>query len=348
MATESHLREFSSSLDNWNKINFKKLYREELGTGSFIEFAEIIKDIEKKLKRTNDIKANIGDNLLSQFYSQINQIIAQLNTLAAYDDASFLSQKMAIKNTVIGHNEQILNVWPQIVAIINDNTSKNEIDKTIKEILLLKDKSIEEAKQIETIKEGLTNDLKNFEDRYKNDIFNKAEIIKQENAFSSDSIQFKKVSFYWLFGVIISSLILILVLFLSFKNFCFEINCYKNICDIDYNQICSDCNRLILYVEIFKAISFKIFLISIVTYFISICVKNYNANMHNYTVNKHKANSLSAALVLLEKSKTDEGIDKIVSLAATAIFTHQPTAFNNKDPENTSVSITEKVIDKLK
>ena len=348
MATESHLLEFKNSFEKWNKINFKKLYRVELGTGSFKEFTSTLEDIEKKIKRTNEIKVILGDNLLSQFYSQLNQIIEQLNTLANYDDASFLSQKIAIKNNVINYNEQILNVWPQIVAIFNDNASKSEFDRTLKEIRILKDKSVEEAKNIETIREGLTNDLKSFEERYKNEIFSKAELIKQENAFANDSIQFKKISTYWLFAVMGSSIILLLILYLSFKIFCYEVNCYENICKINYDAICVNCNKIILYFEIFKAVTFKLFLVSIFVYFISICIKNYNANMHNFTVNKHKANSLSSALILLEKSKTDEGIDKIISLAATAIFTHQPTAFNNKDPEHSNLSITDKIFEKMK
>jgi hypothetical protein len=68
--------------------------------------------------------------------------------------------------------------------------------------------------------------------------------------------------------------------------------------------------------------------------------------MHNYTVNKQKANSLSAAIILLEKSKTDIGNDNLMLQAATAIFSHQPTSYNSNDPENMVTAITEKIIDK--
>ena len=49
MATESHLLEFKNSFEKCNKINFKKLYRVELGTGSFKEFTSTLDDIEKKI-----------------------------------------------------------------------------------------------------------------------------------------------------------------------------------------------------------------------------------------------------------------------------------------------------------
>jgi hypothetical protein len=190
--------------------------------------------------------------------------------------------------------------------------------------------------------------LKSFEERYKNELFNKAEIIKQENAFSEDAKKFKNASKYWLGGIIGFSLVLVIILCFAFKNFHFELSGFEKIKDINYSSVCEDCNKHILWLEIFKAVTYRIFLISFILYVISICVKNYNANMHNYTTNKHKANSLSAALVLLDKAKTNDGNDHLMIQAANAIFSHQPTSYNSKDPENLTTTLTEKIVDKVK
>jgi len=348
MATQRHLKLFENSKANWDKVDFTKVYREELGTAAFITIKPLIESITLKLNRTDKIKDTLSDSVLQQFYSQINNIASQLNAIVSYNEAEFVAQKQTIQNQVTTFNEQLLGIWPQIVAIINDTNKSIEIDKTLDEIQKIKSKTLDDAKNVEQIKESLTADLKSFEERYKNELFNKAEIIRQEDAFSKDAIDFKRISNYWFYGIIGTSILLVIILCLVFKYFCFELACFDKVCNFDYNTICTDCNRSVLYLEIFKAVVYRLFLISFILYLISICAKNYNANMHNYTVNKHKANSLSAALILLDKAKTDQGNDQLMTQAANAIFSHQPTGFTSKDPENITTKLTEKIIDKIK
>ncbi|KOP37778.1 hypothetical protein DBB36_21930 [Flavobacterium sp. WLB] len=69
--------------------------------------------------------------------------------------------------------------------------------------------------------------------------------------------------------------------------------------------------------------------------------------MHNYTVNKHKANSLDASIRLLERLYSEKAKDEVLTNAANAIFSHQPTGYSNKDPENLQSTITEKVFEKI-
>jgi hypothetical protein len=220
-----------------------------------------------------------------------------------------------------------------------------EMQKVISE---LKNKTIEDSKKIEETKESLAKDLGEFDKRYKNDVFGKIALIEQERTFIADADIYKKNSNRWFWGIIISAIFFLGVLWLVFRHFCFELACFDKNCTFNYDTICKEGNRTVFYLEIFKAVAYRLFLISFFTYVINICLKNYNANMHNYTINMHKANSLAAALILLSKAKTDEGNDQIMTQAANAIFTHQPTGFNNKTPENMSSSIIEKVVDKVK
>ena len=207
-------------------------------------------------------------------------------------------------------------------------------------------KSENDAKLIEELKARLSGELENFEERYKSS-FSKAELVKQQDIFSVHAENYKKIARKWLWGYNISSAVFLFILWLILKDFCFDLNCYRKVGEINYEGICIGCNKTVFYLEIFKSITYRLLLISFFIYIINFCVRNYNAIMHNYTVNAHKANSLNAALVLLERAKTSEGNDSIMNQAANAIFSHQPTGYNSKDPENLGQTITEKIIEKI-
>lgn len=346
MATQGHLDQFDINFKAWKELDYDKIYREELGTESFVNIKTLIDDLNSKINRTDQVKEKIGDGLLSQVYNVYKQIIAKLNQVINYDNGQFVSNKATIETQINAQHEQLLNHWPQVVAIINDTSENQDASELLDELNKLSQKSEADAKEIEELKTRLSSELKDFEKRYK-DQFKRAELVNQREIFSIQASDYDKTAFWWLIGVIGSSLLLLIILWLVFKNFCFDLTCYSNISEINYNQIDSSGNRTILYLEIFKAIAYRLFLISFVLYLVNFCVKNYNASKHNQTVNSQKANSLNAALVLLERAKTDEGNDNIMTQAASAIFSHQPTGYNKKDPENISKSITEKIIEKV-
>lgn len=348
MATQSHLKKFEQTKSTWDGLDFKKVIREDLGTASFKSVQPLIESLGLKITRADRVKESLSDSVLQQFYSRIDDFIGQLKVLISSNEAQFVTQKEQIQNRLLAYNEEILLVWPQIVAIINDTDKSIQVDKTLEELNKIRSKSLDDAKNIQELKESLSAELQSFEERYKNDIFNKAEIIRQEDAFSSDAIGFRRSSRWWLSGVVLSSLALAILLFLVFKKFCFEWVCYDEVLCFNYDLICEGCNESVLYFEIFKSAAYRLFLISFMSFIIGICVKNYNSCMHNFTVNKHKANSLSAALVLLEKAKTDQGNDELMTQAANAIFSHQPTGFSSRSPENVTTTVIDTIVDKVK
>jgi ElaB/YqjD/DUF883 family membrane-anchored ribosome-binding protein len=346
MATQGHLDQFNINHKAWKELDYEKIYREELGTESFVNIKTLIDNLTTKFNRTDQVKEKIGDTLLAQVYNVYKKIIAQLNQVINYDNGQFVSNKAAIENQINAQYEQLLNHWPQVVAIINDTAENQDASELLSQLEKLSVKSESDAKEIEELKTRLSSELKDFEKRYK-DQYKRAELVNQREIFSFQASDYNRLASRWLIGVIAASVLLLIILWIVFKNFCFDLTCYTNISEINYNQIDSSGNRTILYLEIFKAIAYRLFLISFVVYLVNFCVRNYNASKHNQTVNSQKANSLNAALVLLERAKTDEGNDNIMSQAASAIFSHQPTGYNKKDPENVSKSITEKIIEKV-
>lgn len=101
-----------------------------------------------------------------------------------------------------------------------------------------------------------------------------------------------------------------------------------------------------IYITIFKQLALRILLYSALIYLIVFSVKNYNARMHNYTINSQKSNSLNAAIKLFENAQTPEVKDNILQHASDAIFSHQPTAYNGKENEPTSPNLFTTVIEK--
>lgn len=346
MATQGHITEFNLTFENWKKINFTQVYREELGTASFKHVKPLIDDLENKLLRIETIKDSIGDNLLAQIYGTYNSIITQLNSLIEYDETQFVSYKSTVEGSIRALNEELLNWWPQILALLNDNSQNTNVDELINQIKSLSEKSEKDANIIENLKTKLTSDLNTFESRYK-DQFTRAELMKQQDIFSIQASDYKTKADFWSKLIIATSLILVIALWIVFKNFCFELSCFDKICDVNYDSLAKGANEKILYLEIFKSVAYRLFIISFILYLINFCVKNFNASMHNYTVNSHKANSLSAAIILIDRARTDEGNDNIMTQAANSIFSHQPTGYNNKNPENLQTSLSEKIIDKI-
>lgn len=346
MATQGHLDQFNLQLKAWKELDYDKIYREDLGTESFVNIKTLIDDLDVKLNRTDKVKEKIGDQLLAQVYNIYKQIIAHLSQVINFNNGQFVSNKTSVENQIKANYEQLLNFWPQVVAIINDTADKKDASELLRELDKLSKKSESDAKEIEEIKSRLSSELKDFEKKYK-DQFKRAELVNQREVFSIQATEYNKVAKKWLWGVIISSIILIIVLWVVFKNFCFDLNCYSKVSEINYSQIDSTGNKAVLYLEIFKAVAYRLFLISFIIYVVNFCVKNFNASKHNQTVNFQKANSLNAALILLERAKTDEGNDNVMTQAASAIFSHQPTGYTKKDPENISKSITEKIIQKV-
>jgi hypothetical protein len=348
MATQQHITNFENQYKAWKSIDLSKVYRDETGTLSFKSIKPLITKFNTQIERILPILPELSNSLLEQINNIIIQINGVLNTCANYNESQFIAQKTNTETQFNTHYQSFLIYWPQIVALLKDSEKKVDVDaeKLLDQIKELSKKSEKDAKTIEDLKTKLSSEINDFENRYKEQ-FQKAEIVSQITVFTSQASKFLGFSKYWLIGIIVSSIFLSIMLFVIFKCFCFEVSCFNKILEINYESICKDCNRAILYLEIFKAVAFRLFIISFIVYVLNFCVKNYNACMHNYTINNHKANSLDAALRLLEKAYSDNAKDNIMTQASNAIFSHQPTGYSKKDPTNTQSPITEKIIEKI-
>lgn len=365
MGTKRRIDLLNKIKEEINSIAFDRIYREELGNASLKDFEPIVKDLINKLDQIIENADDVGDSTLDQIRTIYNSFISGLRQIVSYDDGQFVSQRNNIINIINNTKEQFLSQWGQIAAILSlklgksqqstlikelkeeIKKSKNESAKITDELRNQNEKVQNDAKIIDDLKTKLQFELENFESRYK-DLFTSGEFLAQQDIFRKEADDHKIMAKYWLLGIIGSVIILSLVLIYIFKNFCFDLNCFSIETLSSYNSICKDCGNEILIYEIIKAIVFRLFIISISVYLLVFTIKNYNAHMHNKTINAHKENSFAAALALLNRAETPEGKDQLIIQAALSIFSHQKTGYIGKENEPNNPLFLEKIIEKIK
>lgn len=192
-------------------------------------------------------------------------------------------------------------------------------------------KSQLEIAEINELKESLKielNSLRNTVERYKID--NVTDLEKLE--LNTNVIDFEKVAEkYNLQSERWRIWIVFLVFSLIGMSFWF-LYCINVLDLITVDGIITNENKNVLfYFVLFKNASLRIFIIGILVYLLKFCVNNYNAAKHNWSVNRHKANCLQAAMRIISLSpKEDEVRKSIFILAGREIFTQQVTGYLDK------------------
>lgn len=340
------INNFDKTYKKFQSIDFERVVRREYGAASLQILNQYLKELKGQLFRISIYKTAIDGALLSQiesFLFKLSQLSARVLKISS--EQEFLDARSDIEAEFVAlFNEHYLPYWPSILAIITDQELEKKNERLI-DVGKVLAQANEQLGSIEALKAQVETNLKELNDRYSSPV-QKAELINQSNVFKDEADRYRKLASDWQKGIITVSIIFLVVIIIIFKFFCFESSCFTIGNRLSNTLFCSECNLPILYLEIFKAVIFRLFIVSLLAYFLTYCIKNYNACMHNFTVNNHKANSLESSRWLIERLHSPEATDQIILQAANAIFAHQPTGYNNKDPENTNVSTVEKIVDK--
>jgi ElaB/YqjD/DUF883 family membrane-anchored ribosome-binding protein len=266
---------------------------------------------------------NVNPTTSNVFQSSINQLRSLINTLM---------EDIEMSETDVQSERQ---------KIITD--AKKEADKELKKIQA-------QAEEITKLKNDLQKRTESLLlEEEKLDAFKaKLEVADKAVDFQTDSKNNKMNAQIWI-GVII---LLIAVLIITI---CTNLNTQNSFSDIairvqgDFQKknlkINSDVIDKTIYFTYSKFIFAKLLLYSIMIYGIKFAVKNYNAQMHNFVVNSHKANSFKSTLSLLDIAKSDDGNDKLLVQATQAIFSHQNSGFNANDSDANNSNLITNVID---
>ena len=164
--------------------------------------------------------------------------------------------------------------------------------------------------------------------------------------FLDEAAKIKATSKKWLTAAIVS-FILFLGLIFCFL-FCGSYHFKEISFIVSYSKMNKELiNETVLF-EFASYLILKALLVSLSIYAVVFCAKNYRTQMHNYTINQHKAMSLSASVQLLDNDKLNPDIrERILIEATTTIFAHQTSGYNTKDSD-INPNILAAALEKLK
>jgi hypothetical protein len=353
MTSQIARSKFEENYSNFQKLNFEAYYRERVGTLSLIELRPKVNDLAEKFELVKKSYDYINDGLLKQATNTLTTFNSHVLTTSNYADAIYTQQRHQIEGQFLSIYEQSFAWWSLIAGLISVNINDSEREsileesrKIAEEIKNQKDSSKQYLEEISNLKNQLEERLSYVDAKYR-ELTPKSEFYSKGTFFEIEADKNKRNSYLWAAIILIVTVVFVVVLREIVLNFCFEMKCLDP-CKLNiYNESCADCGKILFYFEILKAVLFRILIISLLIFMLSFSIKNYNANRHNYTINKHKSNSFFAVLALLE-TVSGEGRDKLVLNAANSIFTHQNTGYLNKESDLINSNVIEKLIDKIK
>ncbi|WP_332021728.1 hypothetical protein [Kaistella sp.] len=302
---------------------------------------EILYDVRSKLRLY--ISKFFNDR--QEFEGLISEIDGNPKNRAEYD--STLYRLKSLINTLIEDLE---------ISVRNHNLeiekeTQNILSKVRKEAEIERLKLQAEAEEIQKIKTELTNEKNRLlEEEEKYNLFKqKLEVADKNVDLLAQSSVSKNTAIFWAICALIISLILFYLINLNiddYKSFSKISLETKKIFGKDFLPNNEILNKTILF-SFIKFVLTKLMFYSILIYLLTFCVKNYNAQMHNFVINLHKANAFRSALSLIDTAKSDEGNDKLLIQTTQAIFSHQETGYNKNDPDSGNPNIITNVVESI-
>lgn len=274
--------------------------------GSSLNF-NVCRDVfEKIINITNEIKEGDWRQLpysrLSSLLSQVTTVNNKLNEIKAFDPSTQSADRTNLINSVQTVYETYYTNVFEIISFVRLQTFKpSEAEKEIKNKL----KSVQDISTDASAKLAEINDILSKSKQAAGE----TGVAKYASYFKDESGAHERVAKGWFWGVILMSAVVmgwgVVLLFWITKDL-------KTGDAIQYSIA-------------------KFVVLSALFYILVWVTKNYNANKHNYIVNRHRANSLNSFETFV-KSTEDQGTkDAVLLQAAQSIFNPQATGYDNKD-----------------
>lgn len=96
-------------------------------------------------------------------------------------------------------------------------------------------------------------------------------------------------------------------------------------------------------IESAQLISGKFIILGILSYGLIVCIRNYNAQIHNAVVNRHRQNSLQTYRAFVDAASSNVARDIVLTHAAAAVFLPQDTGYVRNQDSSGARSIIEMI-----
>ncbi|WP_330442043.1 hypothetical protein [Flavobacterium sp. C4GT6] len=238
-----------------------------------------------------------------------------------------------IANGAFDYDNNVFQHYLNIIDGISDGDDVKKIEL---------DQSLRESQQLYKSLEAQVEELR----ATNKDLIESTRLVTQAAMFNEAAEKNKNESYFWIAMIFVSVGIFIWIIFHLMNNFCFDMACYMPEELKKFNSVCETCGQSVLWLEIIKSIIFRLLIISFALYLVTFCIKNYNAAMHNKTINRHRNNSFAVAFHLFNNT-TSKNKDEILSKAADSIFQYQKTGYYGKDNQPINPNVIQNIFDKL-
>jgi len=315
------IKSFFTSFNNNYTVD--NLVRTDLGTDSFLNLQGDLNTTFAMCSQMRDfdftiLPQEISDDMI-QTLSKIQQVFADIG---AYFSPNETAKKDIIKRFNDGF-KNLLTHYTRVVSLKELNKNEIEIDK-IKESLLIAQGEVQ----------GIARDAKKKIDVALQSVIEtnqKLGIERYSESFNNEAKSFQTSSVIWL-GFAILAFIAILWFAASILS-----NNLSTLRNEIFNQPKDVDVSLVFYYIIQQSVT-KLLIASALFYALSVCVKNYRANKHNQTINKHRKTALDTFQAFSESTSDLQTKNAVLLEATHSIFGHQTSGFmsNEKDSEMSS------------
>lgn len=330
----------------WDKIDFQKFYKTDLGVENIETLKPLVDDIYSKLNEViNFGSASIPKPSLYNLYNSINNFYIQVKKVSELNNEDFITQKSNLIQNLKNSYESILLHWAQIAAIISLNIQE-ENKSSVKQIDNIKKEIAETKVFINSIKSDYETSLLDFQAKFKSELEN-SQLINEKNTFEQRAIKHKNNSLRWLISSMMIFLFLIIILCLFFFNPMYEVSKIDFDLVLKFNSKDLNFSKNIIWFQLIKTFFFKILIISMLIYVLTFSIKNYNVEKHNFVINTNKVNSIQSALHFLNNNLTDlNSKNEIIRLVCQSIFSQHNTGFINKESEPSNPIMIDRFLEK--
>ena len=318
-----------------------------LPTRDFRDIKEVYIELYNETLTYHDTLDSTILNDVAQFATGINHLLLRASNES---DTVFrdLEEEKKLTNML---QERWRNYLIRQDELVNE--VRDQISESLQGELRFTDDSSEDER-VEMREE--INDLRNAKNRLESlieeqtkryqPVFANQEFELQRDLFKGTAKSYEVKSYFWIGGIVLSTIAFVVLISIIRENFCFDLSCFNIKTLSGYKPICEDCGKHLLWLEMFKAVFFRFILISLNIYLISFCVKNYNASMHNKVINETRQNTFNVALHFYNTT-VGEGKEDVLRRASESLFSHRNTGYNGKHSEPTTPSFVQNIIDKV-
>jgi len=309
--------------ENLRKINIKEIaLKKELGAFAFENANKKLEKIRKWIVELEDLdyKSELPDNIINSINNLIEELLGHLRWLQAFDITTSGNAKQdhdSFELRIDGFYNNFVNlVLTSLTYLRQEADTKGKDKKTIQR----EQKNLIQArKQYDEIISGLKQQQKDLQ-KEKSKIasshgeigavkFGKHfELQAYENKFEADKWLKRGNVFYWILFVIISlNVIGYFGLFIG-------------------NKI----NQNIIQPTEFFTLQYglaKLALLTIISYAVSFCSRNFNINSNLSALNKHRKNVAETVNDFLFSNPEKEDRTKFLIAATESMFKHQPIGY---------------------